>query len=207
MPDLFDLTAEQLTPLEGFAEKSATKLIEALEKARRTDLPRFLYGLGIPEVGTAVARDLARHFRAFARLRAASEEELQEVPGVGPRMAEQILAFFTEPRNAAILDRLLEKVELPEMPEVSPPPGAAPLGLAGKKLVFTGGLERLPRDRAKQLVESLGARAVSAVSKATDYVVVGLDPGSKAEDAARLGVTILDEAGFLDLLREHGVEP
>src|SRR6185295_8031199 len=100
LPDLFDLTAEQLTPLEGFAEKSATKLIEALEKARRTDLPRFLYGLGIPEVGTAVARDLARHFRAFARLRAASEEELQEVPGVGPRMAEQILAFFAEPRNA-----------------------------------------------------------------------------------------------------------
>ncbi|HEV7670053.1 MAG TPA: NAD-dependent DNA ligase LigA [Thermoanaerobaculia bacterium] len=199
LPDLFALTREQIAPLEGFAEKSATKLIEALHRARKTELARFLYGLGIPEVGTAVARDLARHFRTFERIRAASAEELQTVPGVGPRMAEQILAFFAEPQNAAVLDSLREVIELAA---VTAPAPAAPSPLLGKKFVFTGGLETLSREQAKERIEQLGARAVSSVSKTTDYVVVGSDPGSKADDAARLGVAILDEAGFLGLVVE-----
>ncbi len=199
LPDLFRLRREKIAPLEGFAEKSATKLVEALARARKTELARFLYGLGIPEVGTAVARDLARHFRTFERLRGASAEELQTVPGVGPRMAEQILAFFAEPQTAAVLDALREVIELAE---VTAPAPAAPSPLLGKKFVFTGGLETLSRDEAKARIELLGAKAVSSVSKATHYVVVGSDPGSKADDAARLGVATLDETGFLALLAE-----
>jgi DNA ligase (NAD+) len=171
-------------------------------------LPRFLYGLGIPEVGVTVARDLARHFGSFAALRAASPEALQEVAGVGPRMAEQITAFFAEPRNAAILDELLTKVEVES---TVPAPAAlaaraAPQPLAGKKFVFTGVMAKLSRPAAKELVESLGGRVVGSVSKATGYVVIGEDPGSKADDARRLGVETLDEEAFLALVRQAGAE-
>jgi DNA ligase (NAD+) len=205
LPDVFDLTPEQLVPLEGFAEKSAGKLVESLAKASRTTLPRFLYGLGIPEVGVTVARDLARHFGSFAALRAAGPEALQDVAGVGPRMAEQITAFFAEPRNAVILDELLTKVEV-ESTVPAPAAKAAPRPLAGKKFVFTGALARLSRPEAKELVESLGGRVVGSVSKATGYVVIGDDPGSKADDARRLGVETLDEEAFLALVRQAGAE-
>jgi len=205
LPDLFDLQAGRLVQLEGFAEKSANNLVEALAKASHTELPRFLYGLGIPEVGVAVARDLARHFGTFEALRTADEAALQEVAGVGPRMAEAITAFFREPHNAAVLDALLQKVRLAEtVPSRSTTPAVQPL--AGKKFVFTGGLSRLTRDKAKEIVESLGARATGSVSKSTDWVVIGEDAGSKADDARRLGVPTLDENGFIELLRELGVE-
>jgi DNA ligase (NAD+) len=232
LPDLFDLRAEQLLGLPGFAEKSSQKLVAALGRAARVELARFLYGLGIPEVGSSVARDLARHFGGFAALRAAGDEELQQVRGVGPRMSEQIVAFFHDPQNAAILDALLARAQLVEAP---PMPAAAAGGpartgatagtataamgatgataevgatagqpLAGKKLVFTGALSRLSRHDAQALVESLGGRVTGSVSKATDYVVVGEEAGSKADNARRLGVPTLDEAAFFELLRELG---
>jgi DNA ligase (NAD+) len=204
LPDLFELRTDQLVELEGFAEKSAGKLVEALAKvAAGVELPRFLYGLGIPEVGTAVARDLARHFGSFERLRTADETALQEVPGVGPRMAEQILAFFAEPKNAEVLDELTRKLRIQE--DQSKPQAASVQPFAGLKFVFTGGLSRFSRPEAQKLVESLGARVTGSVSKSTGYVIVGEDAGSKAEDAQRLGVKTLDETGFLDLLRENGV--
>jgi DNA ligase (NAD+) len=247
LPDLFELRAEQLQGLPGFAEKSSAKLIEALGRAAHVDMARFLYGLGIPEVGVAVARDLARHFGSFAALRAAGDEALQEVHGVGPRMSEQIVAFFADPRNAEILDALLAHLHLaeaPPRPAPKAPPaaasakksrkkGAAAAGgegagegegagaadaaggaagadpaepLAGRKFVFTGSLARLSRHDAEALVQALGARATGSVSKATDYVVVGEEPGSKAEKARALGVEILDEAGFLELLSRLGAE-
>jgi len=216
LPDLFELTAEQLTQLEGFAEKSATNLVAALHKAAHAELPRLLYGLGIPEVGSSVARDLARHFGTFTAVRSADEAALQEVQGIGPRMAEQITAFFREPKNVAVLDDLLTKLHLVETPgsrpSDSPSDGpsetaaASVQPLAGKKFVFTGGLARLSRREAQELVERLGARATGSVSKATDWVVVGEDAGSKADDAQKLGVATLDEEGFLALLQEHGVE-
>jgi DNA ligase (NAD+) len=151
-----------------------------------------------------VARDLARHFATFAALRGASAERLQEVPGVGPRMAEAITAFFADPGNAAVLDELLKKVSLKE----GKPAAAAALKqpLVGKKFVFTGGLAHLTRRRAQELVEGLGGKAVGSVSKATDYVVVGEDAGSKAEAARKLGVETLDEEAFLALLTQHGVD-
>jgi len=249
LPDLFDLREEQLLGLPGFAEKSSQKLVAALASAAHVELARFLYGLGVPEVGWSVARDLARNFGGFAALRAAGEAELQQVRGIGPRMSEQIVAFFHDPQNAALLDALLAHVQLveapprPDLPAVPALPGLeaggaggagatggdqgagagdgrgaagaseAGLGLAaaggsqplaGKKFVFTGALERLPRRDAQELVEALGARVTGSVSKATDYVVVGDEAGSKAESARRLGVATLDEAAFLELLREHG---
>ena len=115
LPDLFDLKAEQLQELDGFAEKSATNLVDGIRRASHAELARFLAGLGIPEVGVAVARQLARHFRSIEALRRADEEALQEVDGVGPRMAEQIVGFFVEPHNEQVLDRLLDgRVELLE---------------------------------------------------------------------------------------------
>ncbi|MGH9361433.1 MAG: NAD-dependent DNA ligase LigA [Thermoanaerobaculia bacterium] len=211
LPDLLDLRVEQLLPLTGFAQKSAEKLVEAIAKAAHAELSRFLYGLGIPEVGETVARDLARHFGSFAALREASAERLQEVPGVGPRMAEAITAFFADQGNAAVLDELLSKVTLRERKPAAVAAAAAAASegpsLAGKKFVFTGGLARLTRRRAQELVEGLGARAVGSVSKATDYVVVGEDAGAKAEEARRLGVETLDEEAFLALLARHGAQP
>lgn len=201
LPDLFDLDAGRLVELEGFAEKSAANLVGAIERASRPELHRFLYGLGIPEVGVAVARDLARHFQSFVALRNASREELEAVPGVGPRMAEQIEAFFREPRNAEILERLLHgRVALLE------PRAAAGQALTGLKIVVTGSLAHWTRREITSVIESLGGRATSSVSKETSYVLVGEEPGAKVDDAQRLGVAILTEKDFVELLRSRGVE-
>jgi DNA ligase (NAD+) len=209
LPDLFEIRPDQLVELEGFAAKSANKLVDALKKAASAaELPRFLFGLGIPEVGVAVARDLARHFGTFARLRGADEATLQEVPGVGPRMAEQITTFFREPANAAVLDELAAKMSLVETePSAEPSAGeaASVKPLAGQKWVFTGGLSRLSRRDAQAHVESLGARATGSVSKSTDVVVVGEDAGSKAEDAQKLGIKTMNEEEFVAFLAGNGI--
>ena len=199
---VFDLTTEQLVALEGFAEKSAANLLAAIARARGVELARFLYGLGVPEVGVAVARDLAQHFGTFAALRAASVAELDAVPGVGDRMAEVIAGFFADRRNAAVIDALLERVRVREG---SPAPKGGPL--AGSTFVLTGALTSLSREDGTRLVESLGAKAAGSVSKKTTYVVAGSDAGAKLAKAEQLGVTILDEAAFLKLLAKHGLRP
>jgi DNA ligase (NAD+) len=201
LPELFDVTPDQLMRLEGFATLSANNLVEAIRRSGTVALDRFLYGLGIPEVGAAVARDLAAHFRDFAAIRAADEEALQQVPGIGPRMSEAIAGFFADPRNAAILDRLLTKVRL------RAPAGPAGTALAGLRFVFTGSLARLTRGQAEALVQAHGAQASGSVSKKTDFVVAGDEAGSKLAKAQELGVTILDEDGFLELLHARGVAP
>jgi DNA ligase (NAD+) len=208
LPDLFDLQAERLMELEGFARKSATNLVNALKKASHVELARFLYGLGIPEVGVAVARDLARHFGTFAGLRGADEAALQEVSGVGPRMAEQITTFFREPHNAEVLDALLTKVDLIETEPAKPSneDAASVLPLAGQKWVFTGGLTRLTRRDAQEKIESLGARATGSVSKSTDVVVIGEDAGSKADDARKLGIKTMNEEELLAFLSGNGID-
>jgi DNA ligase (NAD+) len=199
LDEIFDLRHEQLVELEGFAEKSADNLVSAIARAATVDLDRFLYGLGIPEVGVAVARDLATHFGTLQALREASEADLMTVEGVGPKMAEQIAAFFRGRRNAEGIDRLLGKVTLREGP-------ARPAGgpLEGKKFVFTGALSGLSRPDAEALVTSLGAKTASSVSKKIDYVVAGEEAGSKLARAEQLGLTILDEDQFLELMRRHG---
>jgi DNA ligase (NAD+) len=201
LPDLFELEPGDLVKLDGFAEKSAGNLVAAIERAARVELHRFLYALGIPEVGVTVAKTLASHFRSFEVIRACPRAELESVEGVGPKMAVQIESFFSNTANAAILDDLLGG----EVVLVEPAAGET-AAMFGLKFVFTGGLEKMPRRRAQELVESLGARVVSSVSRETDYVVVGADPGSKYDKAVTIGVTTLSEDDFIDLLRESGVE-
>ncbi|MEJ2483069.1 MAG: helix-hairpin-helix domain-containing protein, partial [Gemmatimonadota bacterium] len=196
VPDLFELAADQLVELEGFAELSANNLVGAIDAARSTELARFLHGLGIPEVGVAVARDLARAFGTMDSLRAADEETLEQVDGVGPIMAGRIVEFFAEPHNAENLDRLLSfmrELTAPERPAEGGP-------LKGKTFVFTGGLDGMSRADAKKRVEALGAKATGSVSKKTDFVVAGKDPGSKLDRARELGVSVLDENEFLERL-------
>jgi DNA ligase (NAD+) len=201
LADLFHLTAAQLTELPGFAEKSASKLVSGIQRARTTELQRFVYGLGIPEVGATVARDLAAHFRSFPSLRDATSDDLQAMRGIGPKMTEQICAFFQDTSTREALDRLFG-----EMGDLKAPDVGADGPLEGKRFVFTGTLSSMSREKAKGAVEAAGGRAVSAVSKETDYLVVGEGGGGKAEKAAKLGVPVLDEAAFLDLLRTSGAE-
>jgi DNA ligase (NAD+) len=203
LPDLFALEASVVETLEGFAEVSAAKLVAAIAAARRTTLSRLLYGLGIPEVGAAVARTLALRFGSLEALRAADEATLRDVPGIGPIMAEAIHRFLQEPRNTAVLDALAREVAT-EPIEVTPP-DVQPL--AGSTLVFTGSLERFTRDAARHLVERLGGKAAGSVSRKTTLVVAGADAGGKLDKARELGVEVVDEAGFLTWLAERGVDP
>lgn len=200
VPQLFELTVDDLLPLENFGKKSAKNLVQGIEKSAHTDLWRFVYGLGIPEVGVKTAQDLADHFGSFEKLRRADEEALQQVPGVGPRMAEEIATFFRNEQSSEAIDALLQHMKL------KPPTRRKDGALKGMKFVFTGGLQHLTRSEAKRAVEDNGARATGSVSKETDYLVAGEDPGSKYQQAQDKGVTILDEEGFLKLLREHDID-
>ena len=204
LPQLFDLTADQLIPLEGFAELSADNLIEGITRASHAELPRFLYGLGIPEVGVKVAKDLSRAFGSLDNLRAADEERLMSVPGVGPRMSEQILAFFAQEQNTQLLATLLEgRVSLIEgepAPFEAMESSTGPM--AGLRVVFTGGMETLNRRTAKELVEGAGGFAVGSVSKNTDLVVAGENAGTKLEKAESLGIEVISEAEFLTRLQD-----
>jgi DNA ligase (NAD+) len=200
LDDLFRLSPEQLEALPHFAERSAHKLVAAIERARRVELYRFLFAISIPGVGLAMARDLAEHFRSLERIRRASRAELRKVEGIGPVMAEGIYTFFHDPRHQRAVDKLLEAGV-----EIIPPraaPGKKPW--RGQTFVFTGTLEHFTRSEAEEEVEELGGRATSSVSTRTDYVVAGAEPGSKLEEARRLGVHILDERGFISLLRKAG---
>lgn len=197
LPDIFELSVERLTELEGFAELSARNLVEAIQRASHTELSRLLYGLGIPDVGATVARELAAHFRSIEAVRAADAEQLAEVEGVGPIMAGRIRAFFAEPHNERNLDRILAHVTIAE---VAAPPSGGPL--EGRTFVFTGGLEAMTRPEAMERVEALGARVTGSVSQKTDFVVAGDEPGSKLEKAEKLGVTILREQEFLEVLAQ-----
>lgn len=206
LPDLFEIEQEDLVELEGFAETSAHNLVTGIREASETEIARFLYGLGVPEVGVTVARDLTRWFGSFGAVREASEEELQEVDGVGPKMAESIRTFLDGERNREILDELEGKVTLTDEGEGMRDADARTFPLDGLKFVFSGGLERFTRREARDLVEGAGGRATSSVSGETSYVVVGENPGSKVDDAQSEGVPTLDEEAFLELLEERGVE-
>jgi DNA ligase (NAD+) len=157
--------------------------------------------LGIPEVGVAVARDLAAHFHGLEPLLNADESKLQEIRGVGSKMANQIVEFFHEEGSRPAIQRLAAEIHEFILPEVADGDGP----LSGIKFVFTGGMDSMSRSQAKKLVESAGARVMSSVSAETDIVVAGEGSGSKMEKALSLGLTILDEAGFLKLLEEKGI--
>ena len=195
--DLYRLEFEPLAALDRLGEKSARNLLAALDQSRHTTLPRFLYALGIREVGEVTARTLAEHFRDLEPLMAADVETLQTVPDVGPTVAQHVHTFFRQPHNRAVIQGLLAAglhwEPMPERPPVSVLP------LAGKTFVITGTLPGLTREEAKARVLALGGKAAGSVSKKTDYVVAGADPGTKLIKARELGIPILDEAEFLEL--------
>ena len=193
--DLYFLTKEQWANLERMADKSAQNIIDALEKSKSISLDRFIFSLGIRFVGEHAASLLADHFQTLSNLQKANYDELLAIHEIGPGSAQSIVQFFKEPKNLSTIERLLKagiNIQQQEQP--------ASDALAGKTFVFTGTLATITRGEAEKLVESLGGRAASSVSKKTDYVVVGTDPGSKATKARDLGVTILNENEFKQLL-------
>ena len=199
LADLFETTAAQLVPLDGFAEKSAANLAQAIEEKKTVGLARFLYGLGIPEVGSTVAAALAAEFLTFDDIQAATVEQLEAVDGIGPIMSQQIRAFLDDERNRERIAAVLR-----HMNALLPPERAGGEGLTGMRFVFTGGLERFSRSDAKRLIEENGGRVVGSMSGETTYVVVGQDPGSKLQKGLDLGVKILNEDEFVEVLRAAG---
>ncbi len=198
LADLYSLTKDQLLTLEGFADRSATLLIESIERSKSVTLERLLMGLGIRQVGQHIAKVLAKQFGTLPRLMAAAQEEFLQVREIGPEISASLASFFSEARNRDVIDRLVERGLT-----IAPPTagsGADSQALAGKTFVFTGGLAGYSRDQAKQLVEGRGGQVSSSVSKKTAYVVAGADPGSKLDQARKLGVTVLTEAEFTDLV-------
>ncbi len=194
LADLFHLDAATLVGLERMGKKSAENLLAQLERSKQTTLPRFLVALGIRQVGEATATALAQHFGTLERLMAASEAELTAVRDVGPEVAAAIHAFFAEQRNREVIARLHAAGVRPAAVQAVAGP------LSGKKFVLTGGLGSMTRPEAQRRIEALGGRVVSSVSKETDYVVVGDDPGSKLAKAEKLGVARLDEHSFRKLV-------
>jgi len=194
--DLYRLDAAVLAGLERMGEKSAANVVAAIGKSRHATLARFIYALGIRNVGETTARDLARHFGSMDALMAAGVEELQQVPDVGPVVAQSIAQFFAERHNREVVRQLLEAGITFERAAAE-----RSRRLEGKTFVLTGTLPTLSREEAKARIEQHGGRVSGSVSKKTDYVVAGAEPGSKYDKALALGIPILDEAGLLELLR------
>ena len=198
--DVYGLSLDTLAGLERMAEKSAANLLAAIEASKTTTLARFIFALGIRNVGEATARDLALHFGSLDKLLAATETDLLAVRDVGPIVAQSIVQFFAESHNLDVLKKLRGAgVHWPESTGVQQSSGI----LAGKTLVLTGTLPTLTRDAAKERIEAAGGKVAGSVSKKTDYVVAGEEAGSKLAKAQELGVTILDEVGLLALLESN----
>ncbi len=199
LPELYTLGVAKLSALERMGEKSAVNLVAGLEKSKRTTLPRFLFALGIRQVGEATAKDLTKHFGALDAVMDASTGQLQQVKDVGPVVAVSIRTFFDQPHNREVVEMLRAAgITWPEGEGAAA--NVAPQVLAGKTLVLTGTLPTLGRDEARAMIEAAGGKVAGSVSKKTSYVVAGIDAGSKLDRARELGLVVLDEAGLLALL-------
>jgi len=202
--DIYKLDLLTLSSLERMGKKSSENLLDQIEKSRYQSLPRLIFALGIRYVGIRGARILAENFPSLEELSKASEQALQAISEIGPRTGESLTLFFQEERNRRLLQRLTEygvrmKEEVEEKKKGGP--------LVGRTFVFTGSLEHYSRQQAETLIERLGARAVSSVSKKLDYVVLGKDPGSKYEKARKLGLRILKEQQFLKIIQDFSTKP
>ena len=198
LPDLYRLTKEQLLELDGFAEISASKAIDAIQGSKRTPFSRVLLGLNIPDVGWVTAQSLARHFGSVEKLAAATQEEIQEVEGLGPERAEAIAEWFADAENMRLVGEL-EELGLRFEAGAEERPVEGPL--TGSTYVITGTLESYSRDEARKALEALGAKVADSVSKKTTGVVAGESPGSKLAKAEQLGVPVFDEQALEQLLR------
>ena len=194
-PDIFQLEEGDLLPLEKFAEKAASNLIEAIEESREIPLFRFLNALSIRHVGEQTSMDLAQYFGSVDKLEEASREELEEIPDIGPNMAQSIKDWFKQERNLKLIEELQEEVKII-------PPEQATNKLGGETFVFTGSLNNMTRSEAKKKVKLRGADYSSSVSQNTDYLVKGSNPGSKLDQAQELGIKVIEEEKFLELLGE-----
>ena len=197
IPDLYDLGPQDYMGLQGFGERRINNLMAAIERSKDCTLGAFIFAIGIPNVGAKTAKDLARRFGTIEALRSATVEQLTEVPDVGEIVARSIVEFFADPSIATQVDRLLAhgvKPRLEEVQQDSP--------ISGKTIVVTGTLEKLDRRQAEALIESLGGKAAGSVSKKTDYVLAGESAGSKLTKARELGVRVLNEQEFFELIGE-----
>jgi DNA ligase (NAD+) len=194
--DFYRLTAEQIAGQPGFGEVSAQKLVGAIEASKRQPFGRVLFALGIEEVGYVTGRNLAQHFRSMGMLMGATPEEIEQVQGVGPKMAATIHAQLHDPQMRGLIEDLTEQGLT--LHEEGPPPGEGPL--AGKTLVLTGTLPDLTREQATEMILAAGGRVTGSVSRKTDYLVAGESPGSKLAQAEKYAVPVLDEAGLRALL-------
>lgn len=197
--DLYSLQLKQLAALDRMAAKSAHNILKALDKSRKTTLAKFIYALGIRDVGEATGKALAKHFGELPALMRASFEELQQVSDIGPVVAKHIVSFFSEKHNKDMIEKLLNAgIHWDTIQKV-----AGDLPLEGKTFVLTGTLAQMTRDEAKEKLEKLGAKVAGSVSTKTSYVVFGADAGSKLEKAKALGVKTLDEEKFLEMIKEN----
>ena len=197
IPDLYDLGPQDYMGLQGFGERRINNLMAAIERSKDCTLGAFIFAIGIPNVGAKTAKDLARRFGTIEALRSATVEQLTEVPDVGEIVARSIVEFFADPSIATQVDRLLAHGVKPRPEEVqqdSP--------ISGKTIVVTGTLEKLDRRQAEALIESLGGKTAGSVSKKTDYVLAGESAGSKLTKARELGVRVLNEQEFFELIGE-----
>ncbi len=192
--DIYSLKRAGLLGLEGFADKKADNLLEAIQASREQTLPRLIFALGIRGVGEVVAADLASRFDDLGELAAASADDLQQIEGVGPSIAEAIVDWYAQPRNRKVVEKLRKAGVWPRRP--APAAGSSVQTLQGKSFVITGTLPKLTREQAKELIVQRGGRVSESVGRGTSYLVVGDSPGSKLAKAQQLGVPILDEAGL-----------
>jgi DNA ligase (NAD+) len=203
MPDLYRLTPEQLLELDGYGEISARNAVEAIERSKQQPFSRVLFGLNIPRIGWVLALNLARHFGDVERLQDASQEEIQEVDGIGPDRAEGIAEWFADEQNRALVAELRElglqlRLTEDERPREGP--------LTGRQYVITGTLESFSREEAKAALENLGAKVSDGVSKKTAGVFVGESPGTKVKKAQAAGVPLLTEADLRALIEPEGAQ-
>jgi DNA ligase (NAD+) len=199
--DIFSLTKDQLLGLERLGEQSATNLLKAIIRSKQRPLSNLIFALGILHVGSQTAQLLAKHFRSMERLAASSTEEMAEIAGIGPVVAQSVHDYFQEPRNREVLLKLRRTgVEMDTVGDT----GTAAGPLAGKQFVLTGTLAVLPRAKAEALVRELGGIATEAVSQRTSYLVTGAKPGTKLRRAQELGTPIINEEEFFRLIDEAG---
>jgi len=199
--DLYALTVEQIAGLERMAQKSAQNLLEALNGSKQTTLARFLYALGIRDVGEATAAALAGHFGTLEALEQANEDELQQVPDIGPVVATHVLGFFRQTHNLEVIAAL--RAAGVRWPSARAARTSEKRPLEGRIFVLTGTLTGMTRDQARDAIVALGGKVTDSVSRKTSFVVAGESPGSKLDKATRLGVPVLEQSAFLDLLRTH----